>query len=96
VTAVVGRPTTWRRNPRALARHAPGCVLVAGIRPQAPCKLEGAAAFVWHALERPASEGEIISAIAVAATSSREAVEIDTMAAVAELSARGLIESTDV
>jgi hypothetical protein len=96
MSAVAGRTTTWRRNPRALARHAPGCVIVAGIGPETPLKLEGAAAFIWLVLDRPASEHDLIAAIAVAAESSSEAVESDVVAAVADLSALGVIEAADV
>jgi hypothetical protein len=96
VTAVAGRTSAWRRSSQVMSRVTPRSVLLALPAGDAPVKLEGAAAFVWYALEVPATEGTLVATLAMRFATTPAKVRSDVAVALDQLAAlRVIVASHD-
>jgi hypothetical protein len=78
-----------------MSRVTPRSVLVALPDADAPAKLEGAAAFVWNALDEPATEASLVATLARRFATTPAQVRSDVAVALDELAAVRVIVPTD-
>jgi len=77
--------SAWRRSTQVMSRVTPRSVLVALPTTNAPYKLEGAAAFVWSALDVPATEEALVASLARRFATDPAEVRSDVAVALHEL-----------
>ncbi len=93
--AVAGRTFAWRRNSNVMSRVTPRSVLLALPAGEGPVKLEGAAAFVWDALDVPATQDTLVATLAAQFATTPDALRSDIATALEDLAALRVIVASD-
>lgn len=86
----------WRRADDVLTRRTPLSILVMPPGASEPLRLQGAAAYVWEALEQPASDERLTTLLGARFVVSNERVRADIAATTAILAECGAIVVADV
>ena len=73
--------TVWRRADDVLSRRTSRSVVVLTADANEPVVLEGAAVVVWNALEQPATDAQLVTAIATRLALAGDDVRSDVAAA---------------
>jgi len=85
----------WQRDPCALHRVTPSGILIAVATSDDPFRIEGAAAYVWNALETRATLDEIVTAVSATTDRSADEVRVAIAAALPQLESAGAIVRAD-
>ncbi len=89
------RATIWRRGDDIRERRTARSVLIMLPGADVPLKLEGATIFVWDALERPATDPELVHAIGLRLERTDDDVRADVFGARTALCAHGAVVRDD-
>ena len=87
--------TVWRRHDGVLTRRTSRSVLIVTARSNEPLVLEGAAVAVWDELQRPATDDQLVVAIASQFAAAADDVRSDVVATREVLDRHGALVGSD-